>query len=152
MNIRYNEGSAVDVVYLWVNGNDVLWRSKRHAAAQKAHPKAAQDLAIYGDVEGRYRDNEELRFSLRALEKFFPEHGHIYIVTDNQVPAWLIASDQVTIIDHRELIPAESLPTFDSGHIESYIHRIPGLSERFFYFNDDVFFGAPVNLLSLIHI
>jgi hypothetical protein len=146
LNIRYTENSAVDVVYLWVNGNDDLWRSKRHAAAQTAHPQAAQDLAIYGDVEGRYRDNEELRFSLRALEKFFPEHGHIYIVTDNQVPAWLAALDQVTIVDHRELIPAQSLPTFDSGHIESYIHRIPGLSERFFYFNDDVFFGAPVKL------
>jgi hypothetical protein len=37
------------------------------------------------------------------------------------------------------------LPTFDSGHIESWIHHIPGLSERYFYFNDDVFLGAPLN-------
>ncbi|MGS0758513.1 hypothetical protein ACVBEH_29620, partial [Roseateles sp. GG27B] len=27
-----------------------------------------------------------------------------------------------------------------------YIHRIPNLSERYFYFNDDVFFGAPVKV------
>jgi hypothetical protein len=41
---------------------------------------------------------------------------------------------------------SSALPTFDSSHIESYIHHIPGLSERFFYFNDDVFFGAPVKV------
>jgi len=146
LNLRYNENSAVDVVYLWVNGNDDVWRTKRQAAAQRARLLGSNDLAMYGDVEGRYRDNEELRFSLRALEQFFPEHGHIYIVTDNQVPVWLAASDQITIVDHRDLIPHNALPTFDSGHIESYIHRIAGLSERFFYLNDDVFFGATVKL------
>ncbi len=146
MNLRYNENSAVDVVYLWVNGNDDVWRTKRQAAAKRARLQGNQDLAIHGDVEGRYRDNEELRFSLRALEQFFPDHGHIYIVTDNQVPLWLAASDRITIVDHRDLIPHKALPTFDSGHIESYIHRIAGLSERYFYLNDDVFFGAAVKL------
>jgi hypothetical protein len=103
-------------------------------------------MALYGNVEGRFRDNDELRYSLRALDRFFPDHGHIYVVTDNQIPAWLQPSSGLTLIDHRDLIPADKLPTFDSGNIESYIHRIPNLSERFFYFNDDVFFGAPVKL------
>ena len=132
------------MVYLWVDGNDTPWRRKRDAAAL-ARPLSS-DLARYGDVEGRYRDNDELRYSLRALSRFFPEHGHVYIVTDNQTPTWLQSSEQVTLVDHRDLIPPSSLPTFDSGHIESYIHRISGLSERFFYCNDDVFFGAPVHL------
>src|SRR5690606_13015275 len=66
--------------------------------------------------------------------------------TDGQTPRWLRASSGLTVVSHQELIPAHGLPTFDSGHIESYIHRIPGLSERFFYLNDDVFFGAPVQL------
>lgn len=132
------------MVYLWVDGNDTPWRRKRDAAAL-ARPLSS-DLARYGDVEGRYRDNDELRYSLRALSRFFPDHGHVYIVTDNQTPTWLQSSEQVTLVDHRDLIPPSSLPTFDSGHIESYIHRIPCLSERFFYCNDDVFFGAPVHL------
>lgn len=101
-------------------------------------------FAKFGNVEGRYRDNDELRFSLRALEKFFPEHGHVYIVTDGQAPDWFQATDHVSLIDHHQLIPHEALPTFDSGNIESYIHHIPGLSEQYFYLNDDVFFGAPV--------
>ncbi len=131
--------SPIDIVYLWVDGNDPAWRAKRQAAAPR-HSR----LAAYGNVEGRYRDNGELRYSLRALERFFPGHGHVYLVTDGQTPDWLRPSDRLTVVDHRDLIPAAALPTFDSGHIESYIHRIPGLSERYFYCNDDVFFGAPV--------
>jgi hypothetical protein len=103
-------------------------------------------MAIYGNVEGRFRDNDELRYNLRALERYFPAHGHVYLVTDGQRPSWLIESERLSVIDHSLLMPAGALPTFDSGHIESYIHRIPGLSERFVYLNDDVFFGAPVCL------
>ena len=134
----------IDIVYLWVNGNDPAWQVKRqHAAAQLA---GINRLALYANVEGRFRDNDELRYSLRALERFFPNHGHVYVLTDAQAPAWLENSEHLSIVDHRDLIPQALLPTFDSSNIESYIHRIPGLSERYFYLNDDVFFGAPVNV------
>jgi hypothetical protein len=136
----------VDIVYLWVNGNDPSWRLKRQQAAAQLNTQSLDAMAVYSNVEGRFRDNEELRFSLRALERYFPQHGHVYIVTDGQTPHWLQASERLTLVDHRTLIPEAALPTFDSGHIESYIHHIAGLSERFFYLNDDVFFGAPVNL------
>jgi hypothetical protein len=141
-----HHNTSADIVYLWVDGNDPGWRAKRQRAAEKLCATTRGAMALYGNVEGRFRDNEELRYSLRALERFFPGHGHIYVVTDGQAPAWLKASDRLTLVDHRELIPAKSLPTFDSGNIESYIHRIEGLSERYFYLNDDVFFGAPVKL------
>lgn len=36
------------------------------------------------------------------------------------------------------------LPTFSSPAIESHIHRIPGLSKKVLYLNDDVMFGQPV--------
>jgi hypothetical protein len=136
--------SPIDIVYLWVNGSDPAWRGKRRRAAQRLSVGHRSALGLHGNVEGRFRDNGELRYSLRALEQFFPEHGHVYVVTDGQTPAWLRPSDRLTLVDHRDLIPATRLPTFDSGNIESYIHRIPALSERFIYLNDDVFFGAPV--------
>jgi len=135
----------IDIVYLWVDGSDSVWSEKRqHAYATWVctHPDA---LAIYGNNAGRYRDNGELRYNLRALEKFFPDHGHVYIVSDGQVPSWLRQSDRITVVDHRALIPLTTGPVFDSGHIESYLHHIPGLSERFIYLNDDVFFGAKVD-------
>ena len=140
------DDSPVDIVYLWVDGQDLAWRAKRRHAMRLLSTDGSEAIAKFGNVEGRFRDNDELLYSLRALEKFFPDHGHIYLVTDGQSPDWLKESERMTLVDHRELIPEASLPTFDSSNIESYIHRIPGLSERYFYFNDDVFFGAPVNV------
>ncbi|MDN2712052.1 Stealth CR1 domain-containing protein [Janthinobacterium sp. SUN118] len=133
----------IDIVYLWVDGADPAWRARQqqaYAAWEQAHPG---QLALHGNVAGRYRDNGELRYNLRALERFFPGHGHIYLLTDRQVPAWLRSSKRLTVLDHRSLMPEAALPVFDSGHIESYLHHIPGLSERFLYLNDDVFLGAP---------
>ena len=42
-------------------------------------------------------------------------------------------------MNHRDFIPEEYLPTFNTNPIELNIHRIAGLSERFVYFNDDMF-------------
>jgi hypothetical protein len=136
----------VDIVYLWVDGSDPVWRRKRNAAFTQWELQNPNDLAAFGNTAGRYRDNDELLFNLRALEKFFPNHGHIYLVTDGQTPAWLQPSDALTVVDHRDLFPHGTQCVFDSGHIESYLHHISGLSERFFYMNDDVFFGAAVDV------
>lgn len=141
----------IDIVYLWVDGNDPLWREKRQASMRLMSTKSRNGIAKYGNVEGRFRDNDELRYSLRALERYFPNCGHVYIVTDSQKPTWLKASTKITVIDHKDLIPADKLPTFDSANIESYIHHIPNLSERYFYLNDDVFFGSPINLKHWFH-
>lgn len=109
----------IDIVYLWVDGNDPAWRRKRRAAAAQLGLCQHRAIGAHGNGEGRFRDNDELRYSLRALDRFFPAHGHIYLVTDAQTPAWLQPSDRRTVIDHSSLIPPASLPTFDSGHIES---------------------------------
>lgn len=146
MNQQKEKKEKIDIVYLWVDGADPLWRNKRQHALTQSDDLARQKLARYGDVAGRYRDNQELRFNLRALEKFFPDHGHIYLVTDGQVPSWLNCTAGITLIDHTSIIPSAALPVFDSGHIESYLHHIPKLSEKFIYLNDDVFFGAPVHV------
>ena len=150
LQVQHEKKSAVDIVYLWVDGSDLRWRESRAAAAAGLSKDSQAAMAVFSNVEGRYRDNEELRFSLRALERFFPDHGHVYIVTDGQTPSWLsrssVAADKLTLIDHRDLIAPQHLPTFDSGNIESYIHRIPNLSERYFYCNDDVFFGKSVSI------
>jgi hypothetical protein len=112
----------VDIVYLWVDGNDAQWRASRRLALQRLTFSDHVDMAAHSNVEGRFRDNDELRYSLRSLEQFFPGHGHVYLVTDQQTPTWLRQHPGLTVIDHRELIPDRALPTFDSGNIESYIH------------------------------
>lgn len=138
------ETQPIDIVYLWVDGADPQWQERRRHALRR-DAGLPDRRAPHGDVQGRYRDNGELRYNLRALQRFFPGHGHIFIITDGQTPDWLQPGPGLTLIDHRTLMPAAALPVFDSGHIESYLHHVPGLSERFLYLNDDVFFGAPVD-------
>ena len=133
----------IDIVYLWVNSNDSNWQKKRQASFDSFIRKNG-DLALYANTDGRFRDNGELVFNLRCLEFFFPEHGHIFIITDDQRPEWLTQTENITIIDHKDIIPNKTSSIFASANIESYIHHIPNLSEKFFYLNDDIFFGMPV--------
>lgn len=129
----------IDFVYLWVDGNDPEWQAKRNAFIGNTQKKSAVNC------EGRYANNDELKYSLRSIELYAPWIRNIYIVTDNQTPSWLDTSNpKVKIIDHKEIMPAQSLPCFNSCLIEHFIHRIPGLAEHFLYGNDDMFFNKPV--------
>ena len=42
--------------------------------------------------------------------------------------------------EYNEIMEDFSLPTFNACSIESYITKIPNLSEYFIYANDDMFF------------
>ncbi|XP_043963706.1 N-acetylglucosamine-1-phosphotransferase subunits alpha/beta [Gambusia affinis] len=94
----------------------------------------------------RFEDNEELRYSLRSVEKHAPWVRHIFIVTNGQIPSWLnLDNPRVTVVTHQDIFLNRShLPTFSSPAIETHIHRIPGLSQKFIYLNDDVMFGKDV--------
>lgn len=131
----------IDLVYLWVDGNDPQWRAKKNAYLPT-------DRQLPPDVGGecRYVENDELRYSLRSVERFAPWIRRVFIVTDDQTPAWLDTSNpRVQVVFHRDFIPAEVLPLFNSAIIEWFLPDIPGLSEHFLYANDDMFFGAPVD-------
>lgn len=128
----------IDFVYTWVDSDDPVWRSKFSACVgQETKTSHASKL--------RYISRNELKYSLRSIFKHAPWVRNIYIVTDDQCPYWLKDSDRVKIISHKEIFPDTAvLPVFNSHAIESCLHRIPGLSEKFVYFNDDVFLGQPV--------
>lgn len=94
----------------------------------------------------RFEDNEELRYSLRSVERHAPWVRHIFIVTNGQIPSWLnLDNPRVSVVTHQDIFLNNShLPTFSSPAIETHIHRIPGLSQKFIYLNDDVMFGKDV--------
>uniref|UniRef100_A0A6Q2ZK72 N-acetylglucosamine-1-phosphotransferase subunits alpha/beta n=1 Tax=Esox lucius TaxID=8010 RepID=A0A6Q2ZK72_ESOLU len=94
----------------------------------------------------RFEDNEELRYSLRSVEKHAPWVRHVFIVTNGQIPSWLnLDNPRVSVVTHQDIFQnLTHLPTFSSPAIETHIHRIPGLSQKFIYLNDDVMFGKDV--------
>ncbi|XP_053209635.1 N-acetylglucosamine-1-phosphotransferase subunits alpha/beta-like isoform X2 [Panonychus citri] len=96
----------------------------------------------------RFADNDEFKYSLRSVEKFSPWIRNVYLVTNGQIPDWLdVNNPRLRLITHEDIFPNKSdLPTFNSVAIEIHLHRIPGLSEKFLYFNDDIMLGKPVYL------
>lgn len=129
----------VDLVYLWVDGDDPAWLEKK----QKYSPHTNTASRSESNHKARYSDNNELRYALRSAEQHVPWIRQIFIVTDDQRPQWLdISHPRIKVVDHREILPTEILPSFNSTIIEQYLYRIPGLSEHFLYANDDMFFNA----------
>lgn len=129
----------IDVVYTWVDGSDPL-----HAMKRSAYISGQKNVHDNGLAPARFRDNDELRYSLRSLELFAPWIRSIILVTDNQAPRWLETKHpKIRIVDHSEFIPERFLPTYNSHVIEAYLHRIPNLAEHYIYLNDDVFLARP---------
>ncbi|MEU6440064.1 stealth conserved region 3 domain-containing protein [Streptomyces sp. NPDC047046] len=140
----------IDVVYTWVDGADPEWLARKEAR-MSALGLALPHGADHGDV--RFRDREELRYSLRSLAMCAPWVRNVFLVTDGQVPAWLDEEHpDIRIVTHREIFADEEcLPTFNSHAIESRLHHIEGLSEHFLYLNDDLFFGRPLRPSTFFH-
>lgn len=132
----------VDLVYLWCDGNDPEFQKKKQEALKKSEK---HNLDKEGTSNFRFVETEELKYSLRSVEKFAPWVRNIYIVTYEQVPQWLnIKHPKIKIIDHKDIIPEKHLPTFNSTAIEVFLPQIQGLSEHFIFANDDMFFWDSV--------
>ncbi|HLS62933.1 MAG TPA: stealth conserved region 3 domain-containing protein, partial [Ruania sp.] len=140
----------IDVVYTWVDGSDPEWNAQRLAALGVAEAPDSTNGATHA---ARFRSHDELRYSLRSVELFAPWVRRVHIVTAGQVPDWLDTDHpRLRLVDHRDIFTDPSvLPVFNSHAIESQLHHIPGLSERYLYLNDDVFLGRPVDPSLFFH-
>ena len=128
--------SKIDFVIAWVDGSDPIWQSDKE-----------KYTGIKAEVDAcRYRDWDLLRYWFRGVEKFAPWVNKIHFVTYGHLPVWLNTSHpKLNIVKHKDYIPKEYLPTFNSHTIELNFHRIKGLTEQFVYFNDDMFLTDFVN-------
>ncbi len=128
----------IDFVVTWVDPSDKEWLKKKRSF-EKAQG-VGTDITTTDNRDVRYRDYGFFKYFFRCIEKNAPWVHRIFLVTDGQIPDFMRASHpKLKVIDHRDFIPEEYLPTFNSSPIELNLHRIPGLSEHFVYFNDDMF-------------
>lgn len=127
----------VDVVWTWVDGDDPQWRTSRDA-------REGADTRREAAGDARFRSRDELRYSMRSVFAHAPWVRTLHLVTAGQRPDWLVDHPQVRVVDHREILPADALPTFNSQAIETALHKVPDLAEHFVYLNDDVFLARPL--------
>lgn len=125
---------GIDFVVTWVDMDDPKWIKEFSKYSDKI------DNSVNEKSEARFRDHGFLRYWFRGIEKFAPWVRKIHFVTSGQKPEWLDENHpKINLVSHSDYIPQEFLPVFNSNLIEIYMHKIPGLSEQFVYFNDDFF-------------
>jgi hypothetical protein len=124
--------SDIDFVVTWVDSSDPNWQ---------------RDFANYKpDVLpiGRFRDMGTLQYMFRSFELFTPWVRKIHFVTYGHTPSWLnINHPKINIVRHEDILPKNALPTFSSCPVELAFGNINDLSEKFVYFNDDMFMITP---------
>lgn len=129
----------IDFVVTWVNMDDSDWRKEFNEYSGK------KDIEKNGVIDARFRDYGFLKYWFRGVEKFAPWIRKIHFISSGNPPEWLDQSNpKLNVVRHKDIIPAEFLPTFNSVVIERYMHLIPDLAEHFVYFNDDFYIIRPV--------
>ena len=139
-------GSAsIDAVVTWVDGADPAHAARlAEFLGTTARPVAAHAT--------RFADAGEIEWCVASILRFAPWIRTIHVVTDRQVPPLMARiagtryADRVRVVDHREIFAGHEhlLPTFNSRAIITALWRIPGLADRFIYFNDDFVLLRPV--------
>lgn len=125
--------NKIDIVITWVDGSDPEWLKEK----SKFFPDKKQ---IGSFEDKRFEDNSLLKYLFRSIEENAPWVNNVFFVTCGHYPEWLnLSCPNLKFVKHSEFIPMEYLPTFNSNSIILNLHRIPGLSEKFIYFNDDFF-------------
>ena len=129
--------NKIDFVMIWVDGNDPEWQKEKNFY-DKSNEKGDSTIV-------RYRSWDNLQYWFRGVEKFAPWVNKIHFVTWGHLPEWLDTTNpKLHIVNHKDYIPEDYLPTFNANTIELNLHRIEGLADQFVYFNDDMFVTAPV--------
>ena len=133
------EVKAIDYVVPMVFHDDPEWRKVRVEAGRYDENNLTEFV--------RYRSWGTEEHLIRCVIKFMPWVRNIYILLaqESQKRDWMDKlSPKIRIVYHRDFMPQWALPTFNSCSIEMFLHKIPGISDRFVYGNDDMFPLSPL--------
>lgn len=126
----------ISIVYTWVNGSETSFLVDKASVT-------GEDIG-----SNRFRDDGLFKYSVRSIEKYLPWHkGEIILLSRRtHVPDWIdLSQPRFRHVAVEDIMPQEVFPNFDSNAIEAYMHLIPGLTNRFLYFNDDFFISRPTS-------
>jgi len=148
-----NMNVPVDMVFTYIDGRDPSLLHKRKLSEalyneEDIHAERAEGK----NFDMLYNNVDEITYSVRSVIKYLPWIRKIFIITDQQIPPVdqsFLNNGRICIVDHRDILNKNYLPTFNSEVVESCLHNIKDLSEIFLYNNDDSmhFSSVPKNAL-----
>jgi hypothetical protein len=151
----------IDFVYLWVNGSDQAFQKTKSPWEVRSVLNDREGKWISSHGTNRYRDWDELRYSLRSINR---NAGHfrnnIQILVNSlsseplsghdvkrQRPTWLRndADHRIEVLAQEDFFKARTaacLPTFNSLTIENQLFNVPSDTDHLFAMSDDMLLGA----------
>jgi len=125
----------IDIVIPWLNPTE-QWFSQYKNYCENEDPC-------------RIRDLNTIRPTIKSIIKNLPWVRYIWLIVfdeeqHNNLDWEELKNEKVKFIYHRDILPQEFLPNFNSMLIEAYIHKIPELAENFIFSNDDIIFVKPI--------
>ena len=131
----------IDAVITWVDGSEPSYQRK-----------IKEHLTNNDTIKRQYLQANEINLCVASIVKYAPFIRKIFIVTDNQSPnldsvKHIVSKEKIEIVDHEEIFRdnIEFLPTFNIRSIDALLFKIEDLSEKFIYFNDDMFLVKKTN-------
>ena len=93
------ENIPIDIVYTWVESNEEFEKEKSYWL-EKTNKEDIKNKENSGSI--RFKDNKEIMYSLRSIEKYFPNYNNIYIIVkDGQFPKYLKKDHpKIKIVNH----------------------------------------------------
>ena len=132
----------IDAVITWVDGSEPSYQRK-----------IKEHLTNNDTIKRQYLQANEINLCVASIVKYAPFIRKIFIVTDKQSPSLdsvkhIVSKEKIEIVDHEEIFRdnIEFLPTFNIRSIDALLFKIKDLSEKFIYFNDDMFLVKKTNL------
>ena len=125
----------IDAVITWVDGSEPNYKIKLE-----------ENLKNKKIINRQYTQANEIDFCVASIIKFAPFVRKIFIVTDKQKPRFsgirhMVSLEKIEIIDHEEIFRdnLDCMPSFNIRSIDALLFKIKNLSDKFIYFNDDMF-------------
>ena len=125
----------IDAVITWVDGSEPNYKLKLE-----------ENLKNKKIINRQYTQANEIDFCVASIIKFAPFVRKIFIVTDKQKPRFsgirhMVSLEKIEIIDHEEIFRdnLDCMPSFNIRSIDALLFKIKNLSDKFIYFNDDMF-------------
>ena len=146
----------IDAVITWVNGHDpnFLREKKKYTVKELG---TFSKIECNGLLDTRFNNIEEVYFTIRLIRKNLSWIRTIYLVTNGQKPSFwnddFSIKYKVKLITHEQIFKGYEffLPVFNSRSIEAMLWNIPNISERFLYFNDDMFVTTKLSQKDFYH-
>lgn len=164
--------AKIDFVYTWVNGSETAFQETIYPYELNSTLNDGEGKWVESHRENRYRDWDELRYSMRTIEEYAGGFRNKYQLLVNAVgdsadaenatvdnpariagkqrPLWLksddVTNETVQILSQEDFFDEHEqgcLPTFNSLTIENQLYNTKSDTDRFFALSDDMFLGKP---------